>query len=113
MVQSCGKAVSEAMTSLSQHMTVNMSDVSSQGTFLCENNVCFLSPLQESECLLSRIIISVTSLLTFLSTPRVLLWESDAFIAPLSFLIMCRYKVLLAKGEPADDIMQLHGQLSG
>lgn len=83
---------SVTMTSLSQHLTVNMSDMSSQGTFLlipCDN-VCFLSPLREShgEWLLSRIIISVSSLLTFLSTPWVFLWKSDAYIAPRSFLIM-------------------------
>lgn len=54
------------------------------------DNVCFFSPLREShsEWLLSRTIISVTSLLTFLSTPRVLLWKSDAYIAPHSSLIM-------------------------
>lgn len=105
------------MTSLSQHLTVNMSDMSSQGTFLlihCDN-VCFFSPLREShgEWLLSRMIISVTSLLTFLSTPWVLLWESDAYIAPRSFLITEAQGLTLERGEPAHDIMQLHGQLSG
>lgn len=41
-----------------------------------------------SERLLSRIIISVTSLLTFLSNPWVLPLKSDAYIALHSFLIM-------------------------
>lgn len=52
----------------------------------------------------------VTHLLTFFTTPRVFCVRSDAHIAPCSLLIM---EVLLRKGEPVDDITQLHGQLSG
>ena len=54
------------------------------------DNVYLYSPLLEShgKWRLSRTIISVTSLLTVLSTPWVLLWERDAYIAPHSFIIM-------------------------
>lgn len=64
------------------------------------DNICFFSPLQEShgEWLMSRIIISVTSLLTFLSSPWVLLWKSDAYIARHSLLIM-KVQGLTRKGR--------------
>lgn len=82
----------DTMTPPSQHLTVNMSETSRlPEAFLlihCDN-VCFFSPLHEShsEWLLSGIIISVTSRLTLLSTPRARLRKSDAYMSARSFPI--------------------------